>query len=391
MKKTMKKIMLNTLIGLGIFATLLSLLMYLGVLGSYQNIMTQIATIFFPMVAGPVLIAMVVIFLVAILIIWKNYRQKNKQHKGMVVLALMSFTALLFGTVEWQQSKSIVEANGGELTLLGDKTIPMTAEPDSYETYATKDGQDLTVSIYKNDESIDQKVQPTFVYIHGGGWSSGDSESMSGFLKGMANRGYVVFSINYRLATDEDPTWEKATEDIADAMNWIKTNASNYGGDSSRLILSGESAGGHLMLLYTGLVTEGKLNAPKPNAVGVMYPAIDLKWTSKNGRYLSTDPIPNIVEKYIGGNLTEYQDRLAAVETRNYISKELPPIYIIHGEKDTLVTVTGSEDYVEQVKAAGGQAELVSLPYSNHGVNLQASVTLVTNFLETIDGLSVKK
>ncbi|HFI0302410.1 TPA: alpha/beta hydrolase [Streptococcus suis] len=229
------------------------------------------------------------------------------------------------------------------------------------------------------------------VYIHGGGWASGDSESQSGFLRGMANRGYVVFSINYRLATDEDPTWEKATEDIADAMNWIKANASNYGGDSSRLILSGESAGGHLALLYTGLVTNGQLNTPKPNAVGVMYPAIDLKWTSKNGRYLSTEPIPNIVEKYIGGNLTEYQDRLAAVDPLNYISKELPPIYIIHGEKDTLVTVTGSEDYVEQVKAASGQAELVSLPYSNHGVNLQASVSLITNFAESIDGLSVNK
>ncbi|HFU3812079.1 TPA: alpha/beta hydrolase [Streptococcus suis] len=387
----MKKFIMNTLVSIGMFVTFLSLIIYIGVLGNYQTIISQIATVLFPLVAGPVLIAVVFIFFLAMLALWKNYRQKNKQHKGLVILALMSSFALLFGTVEWQQSKKIVEDNGGELTLLGDTSIPLTAKPDGYKTYANKENKDLTVSIYENGESYGDKPQPILVYIHGGGWASGDSESQSGFLRGMANRGYVVFSINYRLATDEDPTWEKATEDIADAMNWIKANASNYGGDSSRLILSGESAGGHLALLYTGLVTNGQLNTPKPNAVGVMYPAIDLKWTSKNGRYLSTEPIPNIVEKYIGGNLTEYQDRLAAVDPLNYISKELPPIYIIHGEKDTLVTVTGSEDYVEQVKAAGGQAELVSLPYSNHGVNLQASVSLITNFAESIDGLSVNK
>lgn len=387
----MKKFIYNSLITLGIVVTFLPLFIFLSVLGDYQTIMTQIATILFPLVAGPALIAVAIIFLTALLGLWKDYHKKNKLKKGIFVLAIMSLIALLFGTVEWQQSKSVVENNGGKLTLLGDKSVPMTAKPDSYATYAKKEGQDLTVSIYKNKGVYHKKEQPIFVYIHGSGWSSGNLESMSGFLRGMANRGYVVFSINYRLATDQDPTWEKATEDIADAMNWIKMNANTYGGDSSRLILSGESAGGHLSLLYTGLVTEGQLNAPKPSAVAVMFPAIDLEWTSRNGRYLTTKTIPNIVEKYIGGSLDEQKDRLAIVETRNYISKELPPIYIIHGEKDTLVTVTGSEDYIEQVKAAGGQAELVSLPYSNHGVNGQASVSLVTNFIASIDGLSVKK
>lgn len=96
---------MNTLVGLGMVVTFLSLSIYIGVLGNYQHIISQIATVLFPLVAGPVLIAVVIIFFLAMLALWKNYRQKNKQHKGLVILALMSSFALLFGTVEWQQSK----------------------------------------------------------------------------------------------------------------------------------------------------------------------------------------------------------------------------------------------------------------------------------------------
>ena len=89
--------------------------------------------------------------------------------------------------------------------------------------------------------------------------------------------GYVSFSINYRLAADDRPTWDKAIEDVNDAMKWIYENAKSYGGDPERIFLSGESAGGNLALVYGGRVSEGSLDGPIPKALTVLYPAIDME------------------------------------------------------------------------------------------------------------------
>jgi hypothetical protein len=62
-----------------------------------------------------------------------------------------------------------------------------------------------------------------------------------------------------------------------------KMNSNNLG------VLGKESAGGNLSLVYTGMVAEGSLNGPLSKTVCVMYPAIDLRWTAENARYLIND------------------------------------------------------------------------------------------------------
>jgi dipeptidyl aminopeptidase/acylaminoacyl peptidase len=122
-----------------------------------------------------------------------------------------------------------------------------------------------------------------------------------------------------------------------------------------------------------------------------MYPAIDMTWTAKNGRYLSSNVIPGIVEKYLGGNLTAHKNRLKSVSPTNYINDKFPPVYIIHGQKDSLVSITGSEKFVSKLNQAGGQAKLVKIPFANHGINMQEVVSLLSNYAKKIDGLSIKK
>lgn len=206
--------------------------------------------------------------------------------------------------------------------------------------------------------------------------------------RNMSESGYLGFSINYRLATDEKGTWDTAINDCADAMKWIYEHAEEYGGDPNRIVLSGESAGGHLALLYTSRVTDKSLDGPIPKAVGVMYPAIDLNWTSKNARYLTSGTIPGIVERYIGGSLDEYPDRVKAIDPFTHINENMPPVLIIHGKKDTMVTVTGSERYVEKLTELGVENKLLEIPYCNHGTI--GNETLIRSFLKGIVGMSVE-
>ena len=376
----MKTIILRIMKILGIIIAVISLAMFVFILGKNSFIMTQISSILFPMVAGYLLVVMVIIALLSILALGLDFKNRRKPKVSLIILTGLSVTALIFGGVEYGIEKNVVHSNGGKVTLLGESSISLSAEPDEIVTYANKDNQNLTISIYRNQDEYRNKKQPVYIYIHGGGWGSGDSESSSWLHRAMAKNGYVAFSINYRLATDDDPNWEKATEDIADAITWIKDHASEYGGDSNKILLSGESAGGQLALLYTGMVSEGKLEAPVPDAVCVMYPAIDMKWTSANGKYLSTGVIAGIVEKYIGGDLNEYSDRLAAVDPMNYINENFPPVRIIHGKKDSLVTSAGSAAFTDAINSAGGQVELVLIPFANHGINFEEVVSLMTYF-----------
>lgn len=376
---------------LGLLFSVLGLLLFSLILGPRELISTQISSILFPLVAGYLLIALFILTLISFISLWHAGRKKKRMSILSLSLALVSLLALIMGGLEWTLERQIVVQNGGQMSLLGDPTISMSAQPDSQVVYATKDNQELTISLYQNKGQAAEKKQPVYIYIHGGGWSSGDAESSAWSHRAMADKGYVAFSINYRLATEDNPTWEKAIEDVADAIRWIKEHAEEYGGDSNNILLSGESAGGHLALLYTGLVSTGQLDAPLPSAVGVMYPAIDLTWTAENGRYLSSQVIPGIVERYIGGSLAEHQDRLQAVSPMAYINDKFPLVYIIHGEKDSLVTVSGSEEFVSELNKVGGQAQLVKIPFANHGLNTQVAVSLLSQFAEMVDGLAIRK
>src|SRR5690606_38779221 len=86
---------------------------------------------------------------------------------------------------------------------------------------------------------------PVVLYVHGGGFRilSKDTHWLMGLA--FARRGYLVFNINYRLAPDHP--YPAAVEDCAEAYAWLQSNAHEWGGDPSQLVLAGESAGGNLV------------------------------------------------------------------------------------------------------------------------------------------------
>lgn len=91
-----------------------------------------------------------------------------------------------------------------------------------------------------------RSLLPVLMYIHGGGFTMCSKDTHRGIGLIYADRGHVVFNINYRLAPKYH--YPAAVEDTAAAYQWIIDNAAIYGGDPSRIIVGGESAGGNLAL-----------------------------------------------------------------------------------------------------------------------------------------------
>jgi acetyl esterase/lipase len=92
---------------------------------------------------------------------------------------------------------------------------------------------------------------PVLIYVHGGGWTSGDKADVGAKAAYFTAHGFVFVSVNYRLISAADSTIRPAQQaaDVAAAVAWVKGNIEGYGGDGARLFLLGHSAGAHLAAL----------------------------------------------------------------------------------------------------------------------------------------------
>jgi acetyl esterase len=121
--------------------------------------------------------------------------------------------------------------------------------------WANPEGFPLTMDIYT--PTTGQESYPVLVIIHGGGWLINDKSpmtAMSDYIAKHAN--YVICNINYRLLIDKNNTvtMDEIIEDAMGSVLWVKANISGYKGDPEKIIITGDSAGGHLaaMILLAG-------------------------------------------------------------------------------------------------------------------------------------------
>lgn len=115
------------------------------------------------------------------------------------------------------------------------------------------------LDIYMPARASEDEPLPVAMYVHGGGFCILSKETHAGLALQFARKGFVVFNINYRLAP-ENP-YPAAIEDVCDAYRWVLDNAERFGGDPSRILLAGESAGANLV---TSLTIAAHYERPEP-------------------------------------------------------------------------------------------------------------------------------
>lgn len=109
-------------------------------------------------------------------------------------------------------------------------------------SYTDKSSNEQKLDIYYSKIKI---KKPILIDIHGGGFISNDKEINHLFGNYMAQNGFVVFNLNYRLAYPEYTVFDQI-EDIDSAVNWILANAEKYGGDANSMYIAGHSSAGVL-------------------------------------------------------------------------------------------------------------------------------------------------
>jgi arylformamidase len=91
------------------------------------------------------------------------------------------------------------------------------------------------------------KDLPVVVWIHGGGWQTGDKTEVHIKPRFFTQLGYIFVSVNYRLLPEVE--MDTIVNDVAESIGWVHQNIASYGGDPDRLLIMGHSAGAQLAAL----------------------------------------------------------------------------------------------------------------------------------------------
>lgn len=223
--------------------------------------------------------------------------------------------------------------------------------------FAAPDGVPLLLDVYQPAAA---GPHPVVVQIYGGAWQRGAPADNGNFAACLtAAAGVVVFAVDYRHAPRFE--WPAQIEDIRTALAWIRLHADRYGGDVSRLVLLGRSAGAQL-----AMIAAYEPGAPPVKGVVNLYGPVDL--TSGYHHPPRPDPlnVRRVEETLMGGTPEDMPDSYRQASPITYVSRDSPPTLLIHGARDRIVLPRFAAALHERLANAGAAAALLQLPWADH-------------------------
>lgn len=176
---------------------------------------------------------------------------------------------------------------------------------------------------------------PVIVSVHGGGWVYADKERYQYYCMSLAQHGFAVVNFTYRLAPKHK--FPAQLEDTTMVFNWLLDHKDEYGFDIDSVFGVGDSAGGHLLGLYSCLCTnmeyanryEFKVKnnfIPKAIALNCGVYKIDISNKKDLITRLMSDLLPN------KGN----DEEMYLINVLNHINGRFPPCFVMTSVNDFL-------------------------------------------------------
>ena len=249
--------------------------------------------------------------------------------------------------------------------------------------FATIEGyRPLLLDLYVPTQG--DRTGAAIVYVHGGGWAVGTRRRFGRTfipwsptpLDLLAQAGFVMATIDYRLSGEA--CFPAQLHDVKAAVRWIRGNAGALGVDAGRVVVWGESAGGHLAML-------AGMTGDDPSMAGDVGTFLDqsaavcgvIDWygpmnlLSIGGQHLpGSDKDPDAPGSWessmVGAPLQSDPQRTRAASPITYVHAGAPPVQIHHGTLDSLVPYAQSAEFADALRAAGGDVELIPVEGSDH-------------------------
>jgi acetyl esterase/lipase len=237
--------------------------------------------------------------------------------------------------------------------------------------YSTQSGYETKLDVYQRRDTTGP--QPTVMFIHGGGWVQGTKEASVMSIVPWLEMGWNVVNVEYRLS--HVALAPAAVEDCLCALRWMAAHAKDYNFDLTHLVITGESAGGHLAMT-TGMIPSsagfdrqcpgasftngGGPDLPKPAAIVNWYGIADL-----NDMLEGPNKRAYAIEWF--GSLPNRDDLAKRLSPLSYVRRDLPPILTVHGDADPIVPYTNATRLRDALTTAGVPNQLHTVPGGGHG------------------------
>lgn len=209
------------------------------------------------------------------------------------------------------------------------------------------------------------KPTPILINIHGGGWRSGVKETQGGFSS-YFKAGFAVANMEYRLSGQA--TAPAAVEDTRCMLIYLIKNAKALNIDPNKIIIMGGSAGGHLALMGGLLANDHRFDTNCPGVENVKVAAIIDKygiadvWDWTYGpEHKSSSP-----KLWLGDKVND-ENFIKSVSPIFYVTKNSPPIFIVHGDSDPTVPYQQSVDLYKKLQDLGVKSQFMTVEGGLHG------------------------
>ncbi len=296
--------------------------------------------------------------------------------------------------VTWQTSNSSAAtvSSTGAVTGVAPISATITAQSNSRNasvlvavygaatrlglTYCSPGGTALKLDAHFPNKTF-TRPRPAAVYIHGGGWVSGNSTGapeLAELRQKLLDRGYVFLSLNYR----HGPTykWPAQGQDVRCAIRFLRANVFAYGINQSMILAMGRSAGGHLAsFLATGAVpgfvdiNQHTQYSSQVQGAAIMAGVYDL---TRPSELLS---VPQHDSVFVGWPADSTSAYIRGASPLRLVPRAPPPFLLLHGEFDADVLPAQALRMNSVLADSGGTSSLVIVEDADHAFSPVPSAT----------------
>lgn len=268
------------------------------------------------------------------------------------VLAMVLLAALLVGAGWWYFHPEFSQTSG--------------------IVYTRRNGRDLTLDVVKPARPSGSCV----LVMVSGGWKSDAKKFQPWMAASFLRQGHTLVAISH--LSQPQASVQEIVEDVQHAARFVRHHAKEYGIDPNRIGVFGGSSGGHLSLMLATRGGPGDLKASDPvdressavQAATVFYPVTDLLNLGTSTENLRDGGPPKSFRQAFGPKGTDLNAWKVIGHDLSpifYVTPSLPPIFIAHGDADTLVPLDQSTRFQQKAVQLGREVLLTVRPGEKHG------------------------
>lgn len=289
----------------------------------------------------------------------KSRKKQTKQSTYKKVLKILAWIVgsiiLLIGIIyvafqisPWPSAlliRSAFNENARKQSKALEKYVPHDVSSIKNIQYKNNDKDAYLDVFYPSSIKNTNKKLPTIVWVHGGGWISGNKNNVANYLKILASKGYTTVGINYTIAPEAHyPTPVLQT---SEALEYLNKNANNLHIDKTQFVLAGDSAGSQIAAQVATIITNPSytklvsIAAPlRPSQLTGMLlncGAYDINIVNTKDTSEGTKLLKTFLWSYSGKKDFMKDKELMQASVIDYVNSDFPPSFITAGNNDPLL------------------------------------------------------